>query len=484
MTVLVVTAYSFLIAVGLAGSFTACYFLPAHGRRNPTEIDCLRPDIFLIRARTALNILLTGASGFIGKRLMAALQAKGHRVICTVRRSSRAIEMKNVETIPVDFVQDSDPSVWVPRLAGIDVLINTVGIIRERGTQNFTAIHVRTPCALFRACELAGVGRVIQISALGADRDARSRYHLSKRDADDYLASLPLRSVIVQPSLVYGPGGASARLFNILASLPVIGLPGGGRQRVQPVYINDLIDGIVALLDAKISPGVRLPMVGPAQVTMRSFLEQLRSAMHLSPGRFLTVPNTLASLAAVIGEKVPASLLDRENLQMLERGNTGDPTPLRRLIGREARPVESFIAGHEAATVRINAQLGWLLPLLRLSIALVWIVTGIVSLGLYPVAESYALLARVGIDGWMAPFMLYGAALLDLAFGFATLLMKRRHWLWWAQLATILFYTIVITFRLPEFWLHPYGPLLKNLPMLAAIWLLLELEKPAWTTSR
>jgi hypothetical protein len=73
--------------------------------------------------------------------------------------------------------------------------------------------------------------------------------------------------------------------------------------------------------------------------------------------------------------------------------------------------------------------------------------------------------------------MLYGAALMDLAFGIGTLALKRRRRLWLMQLALILFYTIVISFRLPEFWLHPYGPLLKNLPMLAAIWLLYELEK-------
>jgi hypothetical protein len=147
------------------------------------------------------------------------------------------------------------------------------------------------------------------------------------------------------------------------------------------------------------------------------------------------------------------------------------------LLGREPRAVEHFIAPPEARAVRIEARLNWLLPLLRASIALVWIITGIVSLGLYPVEDSYALLARVGITGMLAPFMLYGAALMDLAFGIAALAMRRRRGLWLAQLAAIAFYTVIITWKLPEFWLHPYGPLLKNLPMMAAIWLLLEMEE-------
>lgn len=431
-----------------------------------------------------MNILLTGASGFIGKPLAQALMANGHRVIAAVRRSGHDVVAANVETITVDFMRDADPSVWTPRLAGIDMVINAVGIIREQGVQTFEAIHVRTPRALFAACEAAGVSRVIQISALGADENATSRYHLSKRDADTYLASLPLRSAIVQPSLVYGPGGASARLFSMMASLPLIALPGGGRQQVQPVHIDDLIDGIVALVEAQTPPAARLPMVGPEPVSMREFLQRLRSAMQLGPGLFVPVPNALTTMAAVMGEKMPNSLLDRETLEMLERGNTGDAAPLRHLIGRTAKPVQEFISTQDATAVRLRAQLGWLLPVLRWSVALVWIVTGIVSLGLYPVEESYALLARVGITGSMAPVMLYGAALLDLVFGLATLKMKRRRWLWCAQLATIVFYTAVITLRLPEFWLHPYGPLLKNLPMLGAIWLLLELERPSWTTSR
>ena len=123
-----------------------------------------------------------------------------------------------------------------------------------------------------------------------------------------------------------------------------------------------------------------------------------------------------------------------------------------------------------------HAELQWLLPLLRWSIALVWIWTGIVSLGLFPRADSLALLARTGITGVFANVALYAAAALDLVLGAATLLLRRRQWLWLAQFALILGYTIVITIKLPEFWLHPYGPILKNLPLLACIVLLYRLE--------
>jgi hypothetical protein len=238
-----------------------------------------------------------------------------------------------------------------------------------------------------------------------------------------------------------------------------------------------VVAAIIALLDRPLPSGTRLPLVGPEPMSLRAFLATLRQAMGLGTPRFFPVPLPLVRAAAGAATLLPGSLLDPETLQMLERGNTADAAPLQALLGRRPRAVHDFIGKPEARAARVQGQLNWLLPLLRWSIALVWIVTGIVSFGLYPVQDSYALLARVGITGPLAPLMLYGAALLDLAFGVAILALKRRRWLWIAQLALIVFYTIIISWRLPEFWLHPYGPLLKNLPMIAAIWLLLELEE-------
>jgi hypothetical protein len=106
----------------------------------------------------------------------------------------------------------------------------------------------------------------------------------------------------------------------------------------------------------------------------------------------------------------------------------------------------------------------------------VWIATAIVSFGVYPVEDSYALLARVGLTGTAAAVALYGAAALDLAFGIGILVLEDRRWLWRAQIALIVGYSVIIAIFLPEQWLHPYGPMLKNLPMLAAILLLHELD--------
>lgn len=430
-----------------------------------------------------MRILLTGASGFIGRHIAEALMSR-HRVICAVRDPSGIVDAHlRADAVQVDFLRDTDPAAWMPRLKDIDVVINAVGIIREQGAQTFDVLHRDAPRALFTACASAGVKLVIQVSALGADAYAQSRYHLSKKDADDFLGGLPIASIIVQPSLVFGADGASARLFGTMAALPVIPLPGNGAQRIQPVHVDDVVAAVAAIVDGhaqaeSVSTGSRtLPLVGPQPMTLRGYLSSLRGAIGLGKARFLPMPMSLVRMAAKLGGALPGGLVDPETLQMLERGNTADASAVQLLLGRPPRAPADFIERERAPSIRLRAQLDWLLPMLSLSIALVWIVTGVVSLGLYPVEESYALLARVGITGMLAPVMLYGAALMDIGFGIATLVMRRRRLLWLAQLAAILFYTAIISWKLPEFWLHPYGPLLKNLPMLAAIWMLLQLEE-------
>jgi len=421
-------------------------------------------------------ILITGATGFIGRRLTGALRAAGHRVITVGRHATGA------DSIAADFTRDVNASLWVTRLAGVDVVVNAVGILRERGGQTFEKIHSRAPQALFAACAVAGGKKVVQISALGADQGSTG-YFTSKHSADEYLALLPVPWTIVQPSLVFGAGGASATLFTLLASLPLIPLPGGGQQQVQPIHIDDTVAAIREIIETSDMDRRRVVLVGPAPISLKDFLQRLRTRLQLPRAKFMRIPAGVMRASAAIAEHLPGSLLDRETLSMLNAGNTAPPDDTERLLGHPPRATEQLIADEQRDGLLIAAQLAWLLPLLRFSIALVWIWTGIVSLGLYPTQDSYELLARVGITGMLAPVMLYGAAVLDLLVGIGILVLRRRRWLWLLQLAIIGGYTLIITFKLPEFWLHPYGPLSKNLVMLAAIYLLYTLEARRWNTS-
>lgn len=451
---------------------------------QPTPTPSLPPDR---HGGAPLRILMTGASGFLGSRLSSALRAQGHELVHVSRRAPPAAHRGEpraagptpgrLSELQGDFSSDQRCADWLPRLQGVDVVINAAGILRETRTQRFDDVHVRGPIALFDACAQAGVRHVLQVSALGADEGARSAYHLSKRAADQHLLALPLRASVVQPALLYGPGGASARLFTGLAALPWIPVPGDGQQAVQPLHVDDAVAALLALVREG-GPTGRTVLAGPKAMPLSGFLQQLRAALGLGPTRVLRIPAALVDLAAWAGERLPGALLDLDTWQMLQAGNTGDASAVQRLLGHAPRAPAEFVAPAEAPAQRTLAQLGWLLPLLRLSLALVWLVTAWVSIAVFPQAQSLALLERSGVPAPWAPLLLWGAALLDLALGLATLFLHRWRALWRVQALLILFYTLVITLRLPEFWAHPYGPVLKNLPMLALLCLLDTLSPP------
>ena len=411
-----------------------------------------------------MRVLVIGATGFIGRRLVPALQAVGHTVVAASRHAAASTPASR----QVDFSRLLRPEDWSPVLRDVDAVINAVGIFRADAQRTLQLMHVDAPRALFEACVACGVARVVQISALGADDAAASAYHVTKRAADQALLCLPLAATVVQPSLVFGSDGASARMFSTWAALPVVLVPGRGDQRIQPVHVDDAVDAIVAVLDDRSTVGKTIPIVGPLPLPLRDYLIELRAALGLARARVWPVPMALVRLVAGWGGRITGGLIDEDALGMLERGNTADPAVIERLLGRAPRPVRHFC--DEAPSLwRTSALAGWALPLLRVAVAVVWIVTGILSLGVFPVDQSRELLARVGAQGGMATLLLYGAAVTDLLLGLATLLIPRSGAMWASQMALILGYTALISWRLPEFWLHPFGPILKNVPMLAAI---------------
>jgi uncharacterized protein YbjT (DUF2867 family) len=423
--------------------------------------------------KARLRVLVLGAEGLIGRAVCDALQAAGHRPVRGIRRrqGSRAA---GVDHVYVDFARDTHLSDWPVRLLGIDAVVNAVGIFAEHGPQDFRRIHTQTPRALFAACREAGIGRVVQVSALGADEHARSRFHRSKRAGDAALRAMVPAGTVLQPSLVFGADGASSRLLMLLAWSPVAVLPGGGRQRVQPIHVDDLAAVVVRLLESDARPAV-LAAVGPQALSLARYLALLRHALGGGRLRVLGVRTAWLMRVGPLGGR----WIDREALTMLERGNTADAGPVMTCLGRPPRPPRRFVSRAEAADLRILLAWQVYARLGRAAVALVWLVTGALSLGIYPVSASLALLARVGLGGALAWLALYGAAALDVLFGVATLALhgrwRRRAYL--AQIVVIVGYMAIITVALPEFWLHPFGPILKNLPMLVLIGALYATER-------
>jgi uncharacterized protein YbjT (DUF2867 family) len=176
-----------------------------------------------------------GTAGHVLNILVTGLLQAGHSVLCGVRKPEPNV-FTDLDAVVCDFAHDTQPEVWLPRLANIDVVVNCAGILREVKDQTFDAVHRAAPSALFDACMQAGVKRVVQVSALGSPEDGGFIH--SKHAADAYLLSLPIESVVLQPSVVYSTSGSygGTSLMRALSSMPwVLGLPGSGDQPLQPI---------------------------------------------------------------------------------------------------------------------------------------------------------------------------------------------------------------------------------------------------------
>ena len=415
-----------------------------------------------------MKILVCGGDGFIGRALCGALARDGHRVSKGVRH---AVHQEDVQ---IDYVTDLAPAVWLPRLRSIDVVINAVGILIERGNQTFDLIHRRAPLALFEAARLAGVQRIIQISALGA-QTGDTDYFATKRAADDYLQSSPVTHHVLRPALVYGPAGSSSRFFRALAALPIHPLPAGGHQLVRPIHVDELAEIVVRLVNAVAADGPVLELVGGTQCEYQDMLATYRLSMALPPARRISIPAAVIDLAAAFLDRVPHSMLTRDTWRMLQMGSTAHVAPTTQVLGRSPSGLETFVAPDDALPLRHTALAMWRPALLRGALAITWIWTALCSAFVYPQAESLALLARMHLQGSAALAALYLAAALDGALGVATLARPGRR-LWTMQMGLIGAYSIAAAVALPEFLWHPFGPILKNLPILALLLVLFSEE--------
>jgi uncharacterized protein YbjT (DUF2867 family) len=377
--------------------------------------------------------------------------------------------------VEADLARDG-ATTWLPRLAGLDAVVNAAGAL---GGAELEPVHTSGPIALFDACAKLGIAHVVQISALGADPAARSRFHLTKRAADEHVLRLRDAAAseggrggwcVVRPSVVIGRGGRSTALFATLAALPYPLRLGPGTWRVQPLHVTDLARAVAELLEAPGPVSPRLDLVGQEPMTTDDLTRSLRRWLGLRQAPFLPMPTPVLHFAAAIGGVIGGGMLTRETLGMLTRGNTADVRPAAEALGWQPRPLAAALTTEPATEAdRWHAQLLPVRPALRLGLAAVWIGSGLVSAFVAPLAYSHALLAGLGVHGAAATALTLAGAALDVALGLALLLLPRHTRLVGAaQIGVMLLFTVLATIAAPEAWADPFGPLLKNIAVLVA----------------
>ena len=265
-----------------------------------------------------------GGAGFIGRYIVKRLAARGFVVRVAGRDPERALALKPMgvpgQIVPVR-ASVTDPRAVAAAVAGASVVVNCVGILFESAGARFAAVQGEAPGIVGRAAAEAAVARVIHLSAIGADASSPSVYARTKAAGEASLRAAFPAATILRPSIVFGPEDGFFNRFGAMARLlPVLPVYGGGRTRFQPVYVGDVADAVIAVLDRPESAGRTYELGGPRVYTFRELIEYILA----ETGRrrlILDLPFSVGALQARLFELLPRPPLTRDQLLLLQRDN-------------------------------------------------------------------------------------------------------------------------------------------------------------------
>lgn len=299
-----------------------------------------------------MKVLVTGATGFVGREIVRQLHEAGHAIRILVRncsspRAQEASSRCGAETHPGDVL---DAASLDGALSGTDAVIHLVGIISEVGDSTFENVHTRGTGNIVAAARQTGVRRFVHMSALGTRPNAASRYHQTKWAAEELVRHSGLDFTIFRPSLIYGPQDQFINLFSRIIRLsPIVPLMSSPRARFQPVPVEAVAAAFVRSLAAPKSLGQTYDLCGPEALTLSEIVDRIQDVMQRRRLKF-QVPLGLARCQAVLLEFTfrrllrKASPLNRDQLIMLQEDNVGNPQPANGLFGLEPVPVRAGIA--------------------------------------------------------------------------------------------------------------------------------------------
>ncbi len=279
-------------------------------------------------------ILLTGASGTVGRALLPRLLEEGHDVRALVR-DPRGLGRHRVDVQIAlgDLARLGDRHLQRQALRGAHTVVHLAAAIRDEHHARVEELNGLATVRLLRAAERAGVERFIFFSALGATEFQRTRFFRAKALAERAVADSPLRTTIFAPSIVYDPDDRWVRLMKRLALLPVLPISGSGRSAFQPIWATDVARCVVAALEAE-HAGARYELAGPELLTY----DEIARTVTRAAGRerpLVHVPLslvhlTLVALRRVFGEAVFATWEEAELMEvpMTTPRGTGDAESL------------------------------------------------------------------------------------------------------------------------------------------------------------
>jgi NADH dehydrogenase len=304
------------------------------------------------------TVCVFGGTGFLGRRLVRRLAGEGASVRVAVRSPERARSiLPDPDRVQVLRADVREPASVAAAVAGADAVVNCVSAYVEKAGVSFESVHVQGARTLAQEAFAAGVARLVLVSGIGADPQSASPYIRARGRGELAARQAFPGATVVRPGAMFGPGDA---LFGALADIvrlfPVVPLIGGGRTRVQPVYVEDVAEAIARVLAERGSAGQTYELAGPGVYSLRELVEFV---LRLVGKRRLLVPVpfAVAEFQARLFELLPSPPLTTGQVDLLRKDNlaSGDLPGLREL-GIRAKAIEDIVPSYVGRTRARGAE--------------------------------------------------------------------------------------------------------------------------------
>jgi len=297
------------------------------------------------------TVLVLGGRGFIGRHVVKHLALLGAKVVV----GSRQVGVKQqggVEVRQVVLHKLKTHEQWAKVLVGIDVVINTVGILRQRRGETYESVHHHAIETLAEACAERNL-RLVHVSALGLDNPVKSKFSTSKRRGESVLRNSHANWAIVRPSLVDGEGGYGAKWFQCVAKWPIHFVPANAAGLFAPIDADDLGEaiariGLVGQQEGE--PHKRVyELGGNQQIGVIDYLKLLRPSRMKAPALVLKIPVIFARLFSHFFDLIHVTPYSFGHYEMLQNDNTPVNNRLSEVLGRPATVIvcRSEVSAHE-----------------------------------------------------------------------------------------------------------------------------------------
>lgn len=273
---------------------------------------------------------------------------EGWAVRCLVRSPSKAEVLKSTFSgVEVAYGDITNKDTISRALDGVDSAVHLVGILTEVGKATFETIHTEGTRNMVEACKESGVKRFIHISALGTRPNARSQYHKTKWKAEEIIRASGLDHTIFRPSVIFGKEDRFTNLFASAIRLsPVVMIPGDGKNRMQPVFVKDLVKVMVMSIKDPGHINRTYEIGGPEKLTFDEIIDTICRILGRKRLK-CHIPIFLMRPGATIGEfLLSRPPITRDQLLMLEEDNTTEEKALEFVFGITPTRFEEGMRGY------------------------------------------------------------------------------------------------------------------------------------------